>query len=31
VRKYPTWMIRGTRYEGVMSRDDLARASGFQK
>jgi hypothetical protein len=30
VRKYPTWMIGGQRYEGVMSVDDLARASGFK-
>jgi hypothetical protein len=30
VRKYPTWIIRGTRYEGVMTLDGLAKASGFQ-
>lgn len=30
VRKYPTWVIGGARYEGVMALDDLAKASGFQ-
>jgi hypothetical protein len=30
VRKYPTWMIRGTRHEGVMTLHDLAKASGFE-
>jgi hypothetical protein len=29
VRKYPTWFIRGTRYEGVLSLDELAQYSGF--
>ncbi len=30
IRKYPTWIIGGNRYEGVMSLEDLARASAFQ-
>jgi hypothetical protein len=30
VRRYPTWVITGSRYEGVMSLEDLARASGFE-
>jgi hypothetical protein len=29
VRKYPTWIIGGTRYEGVMALDELAQASRF--
>jgi len=29
VRRYPTWLIAGNRYEGVMPLDELARASGF--
>jgi hypothetical protein len=29
VRRYPTWVIGGSRHEGVMSLDDLAKASGF--
>jgi hypothetical protein len=29
VRRYPTWLVGGQRHEGVMSVDDLARASGF--
>jgi len=29
VRRYPTWIVRGERYEGVLSLDELARASGF--
>jgi hypothetical protein len=29
VRRYPTWIVGGQRFEGVMSVDDLARASGF--
>lgn len=29
VRRYPTWTIAGRRYEGVLSLDELARASGF--
>jgi hypothetical protein len=30
VRRYPTWIINGTRYEGVLGLEDLARASAFQ-
>jgi hypothetical protein len=29
IRRYPTWIVRGQRYEGVLSLDELARASGF--
>jgi hypothetical protein len=29
VRRYPTWLIAGQRYEGVLALDELARASGF--
>ena len=29
VRRYPTWIIKGGRYEGVLGLEDLARASGF--
>lgn len=29
VRRYPTWLIAGARYEGLMTLDELARASGF--
>jgi hypothetical protein len=29
VRRYPTWTVGGQRFEGVMSVDELARASGF--
>ena len=29
VNRYPTWQIAGNRVEGVMSLDDLARASGY--
>lgn len=29
VKSYPTWTIRGQRHEGVLSLDQLARASGF--
>jgi hypothetical protein len=29
VRKYPTWVIGGRKYEGVMALPDLARLSGF--
>jgi uncharacterized membrane protein len=29
VRAYPTWVIQGTRQEGVMPLDTLARLSGF--
>jgi hypothetical protein len=30
IRKYPTWIIRGARYEGLIPLDELARASGFE-
>jgi len=30
VKRYPTWLVAGARYEGVMTLDELARASGFQ-
>lgn len=29
VRAYPTWTIGTTRFEGVMTLDELARASAF--
>ena len=29
VKRYPTWLIAGARYERVMTLDELARASGF--
>jgi hypothetical protein len=29
VRGYPTWVLGGFRHEGVMTLDELARASGF--
>jgi len=29
VRRYPTWVIGGQRYEGVMPLDELAKASAF--
>jgi hypothetical protein len=29
VNVYPTWIIRGTRHEGLLSVDELARHSGF--
>ena len=29
VRSYPTWVIRGTRHEGVLTVEDLARLSEF--
>jgi uncharacterized membrane protein len=29
VRRYPTWIIGGQRYEGVLSLEELARASAF--
>jgi hypothetical protein len=29
VRRYPTWMIAGERYEGVLSLAKLAEASHF--
>jgi hypothetical protein len=31
VRRYPTWVIADKRFEGVMTLDDLARASNFPK
>ena len=30
IKNYPTWIINGTRTEGVMTLDQLAAASGFQ-
>jgi hypothetical protein len=29
VRRYPTWLVGGRRYEGVLTLDELARASSF--
>jgi hypothetical protein len=29
VRRYPTWLIAGQRYEGILTLDELTRASGF--
>ena len=29
VRRYPTWVIASKRFEGVMTLDELAKASGF--
>jgi hypothetical protein len=29
IRRYPTWIIRGKRSEGVLSVDELARLSDF--
>ena len=29
VKRYPTWLIAGARHEGVLTLDELARASGF--
>ncbi len=29
VRRYPTWVIAGNRYEGVMTLGELAKASAF--
>ena len=29
IRAFPTWDIAGTRYEGVLSLEELARLSGF--
>lgn len=31
IKLYPTWEIKGTRYEGVMSLDELAKLSGFAR
>jgi glutaredoxin len=30
IQSYPTWMIKGQRYEGTQSLNDLADASGYQ-
>ena len=30
IQRYPTWVIDGRRYEGVLTRDELARYSGFE-
>ncbi len=29
IRRYPTWIIRGERYEGVLALDRLAEISRF--
>ncbi len=29
IRRYPTWIMRGERSEGVLSVDELARMSRF--
>lgn len=29
MRRFPTWQIAGNRFEGVMSLDEIARASGY--
>jgi hypothetical protein len=29
VRKFPTWVLRGQKHEGLMSLEQLAQASGF--
>jgi hypothetical protein len=29
VRRFPTWIIAGNRYEGVMSLDEIAKASRY--
>ncbi|HUF93476.1 MAG TPA: hypothetical protein VMR23_13935 [Candidatus Limnocylindria bacterium] len=29
VRRFPTWQIAGTRLEGVLTLDEIARASGY--
>ena len=29
VRKFPTWMLKDGKHEGVMSLEDLAKSSGF--
>lgn len=31
VRKYPTWVVKGIRQEGVLSLDRLAEMSGFRE
>ena len=30
VRRYPTWIIGGQRYEGVMTLEELAQASRWE-
>jgi len=30
VRRYPTWTVRGTREEGVLTLERLAELSGFR-
>ena len=30
VRRYPTWIIAGQRYEGVMTLEELAQASRWE-
>jgi hypothetical protein len=30
VRRFPTWLIAGQRFEGVMTLDELAQASGYR-
>jgi hypothetical protein len=30
VRKYPTWVVGGRKYEGVMGLPELAEASGYR-
>jgi hypothetical protein len=29
VKKYPTWIVAGRRFEGLLTLDELANASGF--
>jgi hypothetical protein len=29
VRRFPTWIIGGARFEGVMTLDEIARAASF--
>jgi hypothetical protein len=31
IKVYPTWFIKGVRYEGILSPDRLAQLSGFQQ
>jgi hypothetical protein len=31
IKLYPTWFIKGMRYEGVLSLDRLAELSGFKQ
>ncbi|MFB3076294.1 MAG: hypothetical protein ACE1Z6_14145 [Candidatus Methylomirabilales bacterium] len=31
IKVYPTWFIKGVRYEGVLSVDRLAKLSDFQQ